>query len=52
VHTVDTVEVRWPSGQIDRYANLAADTAYSLREGSAEVRPSKGWPERKAQSLK
>jgi tetratricopeptide (TPR) repeat protein len=49
---VEWVEVRWPSGQLDRFTNLAADTAYFLREGSAEAKPLKGWPERKAQSLK
>jgi hypothetical protein len=30
---VDQVEVRWPSGTTDRWANLAADTGYLLREG-------------------
>ncbi len=49
---VEWVEVRWPSGQIDRFANLAAGTGYLLREGSKEAKPLKGWPERKAQSLK
>jgi hypothetical protein len=33
---VDRVEVRWPSGRIDRHENLAADAAYRLREGSPQ----------------
>jgi tetratricopeptide (TPR) repeat protein len=30
---VESVEVRWPSGRVDRYANLVADRAYRLVEG-------------------
>ena len=30
---VESVEVRWPSGRVDRYEGLAADTGYLLREG-------------------
>ena len=33
---VDTVEVRWPSGQVDRFTNLVSDHLYRLREGSAK----------------
>jgi tetratricopeptide (TPR) repeat protein len=40
-----TVEVRWPSGQIDRFADLAIDTAYRLVEGEPEARPLEGWSE-------
>jgi hypothetical protein len=29
----DLVEVRWPSGRVDRRTGLAADTGYLLREG-------------------
>jgi hypothetical protein len=29
---VESLEVRWPSGQIDRYQDLTADSGYSLRE--------------------
>ena len=32
---IDQVEVRWPSGRIDRYRSLAADREYRLREGSS-----------------
>src|SRR5262249_10992224 len=31
------VTVRWPSGQIDRYSDLPADTSFRLREGAARV---------------
>ena len=30
---IDEVEVRWPSGQVDRFANLESDRSYRLREG-------------------
>ncbi len=32
---IDAVEVRWPSGRVDRYRDLAVDTGYLLREGNA-----------------
>ena len=31
---VESVEVRWPSGQVDRYHDITADKAYLLREGA------------------
>ena len=34
----DRVEVRWPSGRVDQYKNLAADAGYLLREGDPEPR--------------
>ena len=34
---VESVEVRWPSGQVDHYTDLPADTGYLLREGEARV---------------
>ena len=39
--TVESVEVRWPSGQVDRHGPLGADREYVLREGaqSAGSRP-------------
>jgi hypothetical protein len=40
---VEWVEVRWPSGHIDRYETLHGDRAYHLREGSAEAHPARGW---------
>jgi enediyne biosynthesis protein E4 len=32
-HSVIEVEVRWPSGLVDRFHNLASDRCYRLREG-------------------
>jgi enediyne biosynthesis protein E4 len=32
---IDSVEVRWPSGQVDRHGALTADRDYLLREGEA-----------------
>ena len=33
--TIDGVEVRWPSGRKQQFAELAADKIYKLVEGSA-----------------
>jgi hypothetical protein len=35
---VEAVEVRWPSGRVDRYENLPADTGYHLQEGDPRPR--------------
>jgi enediyne biosynthesis protein E4 len=40
---VDSLEVHWPSGRVDRYRDLPADTGYLIREGDAAVRPLRGW---------
>ncbi len=32
---IDEVEVRWPSGRVDRFARLLVDRCYRLKEGSA-----------------
>jgi tetratricopeptide (TPR) repeat protein len=40
---VESVEVRWPSGRVDRHADLPASTGYLLREGEGEPRPLKGF---------
>jgi hypothetical protein len=40
---VETVEVRWPSGRLDRWSNLAADTGYVLRESAAAPKPLAGF---------
>jgi tetratricopeptide (TPR) repeat protein len=31
---IESVEVRWPSGRVDRHHDLAADRGYRLREGT------------------
>src|SRR5205823_1786076 len=33
-----SVEVRWPSGRIDRYDGLKADQGYHLREGDPDAK--------------
>ena len=40
---VQSVEVRWPSGRIDRWKDLAVDTGYLLREGDPTPRPLPGF---------
>ncbi|MHB1559607.1 MAG: FG-GAP-like repeat-containing protein [Isosphaeraceae bacterium] len=40
---VDSVEVKWPSGRVDRYNDLAADTGYLLREGQPRASALRGW---------
>jgi hypothetical protein len=34
---VDAIEVRWPSGLMQRYANLEADQFITLREGDGKI---------------
>jgi tetratricopeptide (TPR) repeat protein len=36
---VERLEVRWPSGQVDRYDNVQADRGYLIREGSPTTGP-------------
>jgi tetratricopeptide (TPR) repeat protein len=36
---VDSVAVKWPSGQLDRFTNLEADRIYHLREGDSTAWP-------------
>jgi hypothetical protein len=40
---VERLEVHWPSGRVDRYGDLPADTGYRLREGAARARQLPGW---------
>src|SRR5208337_1920137 len=40
---VDSVEVRWPSGRVDQWTDLAADTGYLLREGAGQTSPLPGF---------
>jgi hypothetical protein len=46
-HRVDTVEVRRPSGRMERFGPLEADAAYRLVEGAGAPRPLEGWPQRR-----
>ncbi|MGC8643337.1 MAG: ASPIC/UnbV domain-containing protein [Isosphaeraceae bacterium] len=34
---LDSVEIRWPSGYVDRHAELKVDRQYNLREGQPPV---------------
>jgi hypothetical protein len=43
---LEWLEVRWPSGVVDRYEGLAADTGYRLREGESHAQPLQGWRQR------
>jgi hypothetical protein len=40
---VEWLEVRWPSGRVDRHEDLAPDTGYLLREGDPRLLRSRGW---------
>ena len=39
----DSVEVRWPSGRVDRFTTLEADHGYRLVEGDTSPRRLTGW---------
>src|SRR5262249_42495569 len=45
IDRVETIEVTWPSGRVDRYRGLRADTGYLLREGEDEPKPLAGFRE-------
>jgi hypothetical protein len=45
VDRIEDVEVRWPSGRVDRYEGLRADRGYRLREGDAKPLPLPGFSE-------
>jgi enediyne biosynthesis protein E4 len=40
---IEVVEVRWPSGQVDRFQNVEAGLCYRLREGDKKLTPSPSW---------
>jgi hypothetical protein len=40
---IGSVEVRWPSGRVDRHRHLLADHGYRLREGEATPRALQGF---------
>jgi enediyne biosynthesis protein E4 len=43
---VERVEVRWPSGRVDRYEGLEADRGYLLREAAPRAEPLPGFDRR------
>ena len=40
---IEALEVRWPSGRVDRHAGLPADAGYLIREGETTPRPLPGF---------
>jgi tetratricopeptide (TPR) repeat protein len=40
---VTSIEIRWPSGKVDRWTDVAADTGYLAREGEAKLVPLRGF---------
>jgi tetratricopeptide (TPR) repeat protein len=47
---VESVEVHWPSGQVDRWTGLRANTGYRLRERAAQPQLLAGFTRRPKQS--
>jgi tetratricopeptide (TPR) repeat protein len=45
--SVESVEIRWPCGRLDRWKHIAADTGYLLREGEPVPRPLTGFRNRR-----
>jgi hypothetical protein len=43
---VERVEVRWPSGTVDRWTDLPVDAGYRLREGDPRPHPLAGFARR------
>jgi hypothetical protein len=41
-----SVEIRWPSGRVDRFSDIPADTGYLAREGEVKLRPLAGFSAR------
>lgn len=37
--TIDLIEIRWPSGQVDRHLNVKADRLITLVEGATSILP-------------
>jgi len=40
---VESVEIRWPSGKIDRWTDIAAGRGYRLQEGNPAPQPLAGF---------
>jgi enediyne biosynthesis protein E4 len=40
---VQSVEIRWPSGRVDRFGDVVADGGYLAREGEAKLLPLRGF---------
>ena len=46
-HRVESVEIRWPSGRVDRLGPLPADAGYLVREGVSRAEPLRGFRARR-----
>jgi enediyne biosynthesis protein E4 len=46
----ESVEVRWPSGRVDRLGPLAADNGYVVREGAQSALPLRGFQARRTKA--
>ena len=44
---VESIEIRWPSGRVDRLGPLPADAGYLIREGAPRAEPLRGFPPRR-----
>jgi enediyne biosynthesis protein E4 len=40
---IDEIEVRWPSGTVDHFRSLNADTGYRIQEAAKNIQPLKGF---------
>jgi hypothetical protein len=40
---VESIEIRWPSGRVDRLGPVSADAGYLIREGAAQAEPLRGF---------
>jgi hypothetical protein len=45
--TIEDLEIRWPSGRVDRFRNLPADAGYLIREAESKPLPLPGFANRK-----
>jgi hypothetical protein len=48
---VESVEVRWPSGRVDRLGPLAAEAGYRVREGALRAEPLRGFTASRAKRV-
>jgi hypothetical protein len=48
--SVESIEIRWPSGRVDRLGPVPADTGYLIREAASRSEPLRGFPPRRARA--
>ena len=44
---VESIEIRWPSGRVDRLGPIPVDAGYLIREGALRAEPLRGFPPRR-----